>query len=1295
MKLANICPSCGSVSSSVMGGQSPCRNPYHKGFPRMPSDSGPYAVILLMLALFAPAAFAQITITPIVPEYNYQVLPGSTRQIAVNVANGIASPCGPSTSPSCTGTVSWSVSATTGGASATFTDPSHTAVSSITGGLATMQVNIGATAGNCSISGSIGSYAVSSTATVTVRATSTDSGTPSTTILFNVCAKTTSVIVSPAYRQAYKNQLVSLQSWISGDTNEAVTWAIEAGPVGGNGTLSDTGNRDTVFNAGTVTGRYTIGATSVSNGAAVGTTIVYVSPNALPSYAATSNGAAPRECYHDPAFNTVYDVGSGYTYANLAAVPVSTGWGVGTWVIVHNTGGATPSVYTNYITIANSGNLTNPSGVCGVDDSHTGHLPIMDATNATTQSAAGLYGFGVVTLWPTSHFGYYQGGSVGPSYISVTGLHLRYANPGKNFVPPGGSAPCPPSYSTVASSCQWIDGAAGVYVGSGQYIDVEGNELESNSNGVFTATNASNNGWSTLTLGVAVVGNDISGSGWSNEGQEHQIYFQSWYGLIEGNYINHYLSTAEGFPIKDRGLETISRYNYLQSDSASAGPPRLIDHVERQDSGVYMNFEDYLSYAGQTNCNYSLWCLTDTAGANIIAGYEESGQKTFDYGNVMTNNNQNAEYQIHFAEDHDGGMEAQNGTLYHFNNTIDNCQIMFDTLSTGGYQMYLQQRVLAQNNICYNNAFQRISFNSIEPLIFTGITNLTVPATSITTPICSPGTSCSYNAGTAPGWMNGCDNGVCRWPLSAPLNTHIYSLTGGNYPTTSTYPYNSSTLIPGSGSPAIGAGTALSGLLAQMPVRYQFNVATLTLTPRLFPLTLGSQDQSGGTPTVATPTFSPGAGTYGSTQTVTVSTSTGGATLCITTDGSTPTAMTPGTCSHGTSTPNPVTVASSLTLNAIGTEAAFTNSAVGTAAYVINSAAATPTYAPPAGTYGSAQTVTLSSASGCSGFIAWNTTNAQSGGNLTGVSTTNPLTVSASEAVFAQVQSCPGFTNSPIASATYVITSAAATPTFSPVGGTYASPQTVTISTTTGSPTIYYTTDGSTPTTGSTVYSGPITVTFSETVKAIATAAGFAQSAVGTAVYTINGAAATPTFSPVAGTYGPSQTVTLATSTGGCTGSLVWNTTNAQSGGNLTGTSTTNPLSVATSETVYAQVQSCATWLNSPISSAAYVINGPVTNPTCTPPPTTYTSVQSVTCSSATGGSTTVCTIDGSTPTHGSPVCSGITVAATLTLKALSFEALFTDSGVVSNNYTINLPAATVLILGNATMSGGAKVGGP
>ncbi len=111
----------------------------------------------------------------------------------------------------------------------------------------------------------------------------------------------------------------------------------------------------------------------------------------------------------------------------------------------------------------------------------------------------------------------------------------------------------------------------------------------------------------------------------------------------------------------------------------------------------------------------------------------------------------------------------------------------------------------------------------------------------------------------------------------------------------------------------------------------------------------------------------------------------------------------------------------------------------------------------------------------------------------------------------------------------------AVAPVYSPAAGTYTSTQTVTITSTTSGASINYTINGTTPSaTAGTLYSGPVAIGATTTLKAIAFKTGFTSSAVTSGVYTINlPTAAAPTFSPVAGMYTNAQTVTIASTTSG------------------------------------------------------------------------------------------------------------------------------------------------------------------
>ncbi|SHK61512.1 Chitinase [Anaerocolumna jejuensis DSM 15929] len=113
----------------------------------------------------------------------------------------------------------------------------------------------------------------------------------------------------------------------------------------------------------------------------------------------------------------------------------------------------------------------------------------------------------------------------------------------------------------------------------------------------------------------------------------------------------------------------------------------------------------------------------------------------------------------------------------------------------------------------------------------------------------------------------------------------------------------------------------------------------------------------------------------------------------------------------------------------------------------------------------------------------------------------------------------------------------AATPVFSPGGGTYTTAQNVTITCSTAGSTIRYTLNGSEPTASSAAYTGAIAISSTTTVKAKAFLSGMNDSQTAAATYTINKSdtTAAPAFSPAGGTYYGNVDVTLTCATGNAT----------------------------------------------------------------------------------------------------------------------------------------------------------------
>lgn len=181
-----------------------------------------------------------------------------------------------------------------------------------------------------------------------------------------------------------------------------------------------------------------------------------------------------------------------------------------------------------------------------------------------------------------------------------------------------------------------------------------------------------------------------------------------------------------------------------------------------------------------------------------------------------------------------------------------------------------------------------------------------------------------------------------------------------------------------------------------------------------------------------------------------------------------------------------------------------------TQSVVVNQASQAITFAPASPVTYSKTAITLTATGGGSGNAV--TFSIVSGpGTISGSSLT--LTGAGTIVIAANQAGNTNYTAAPQVTASIVVNPAgvAATPTFSPAAGTYTTSQSVTLAATTPGSVIYYTTDGTTPTTSSKVYSGAITVapaagtySLNETVNAIAVAPGYTTSATGTAAYVIS-----------------------------------------------------------------------------------------------------------------------------------------------------------------------------------------------
>ena len=274
---------------------------------------------------------------------------------------------------------------------------------------------------------------------------------------------------------------------------------------------------------------------------------------------------------------------------------------------------------------------------------------------------------------------------------------------------------------------------------------------------------------------------------------------------------------------------------------------------------------------------------------------------------------------------------------------------------------------------------------------------------------------------------------------------------------------------------------------------------------------------------VPTPDLNVAPGTYFSAQTVTVSNVMSGVDMHYTASGVEPTLSDPTIASGAT-----LSVTQSQTVKVKAWKSPMPDSDTAVRTYVLQ--VTTPAFSPGTGTYTSARTVTISTPT--SGATIRYTTD---GSPPTASSTlyTAPLAIDTYTALKA-VGFKADWMDSAIGTATYTFNyGTLAAPSVDPAAGAYTTSVDVSMTSAQSGAVVRYTTNGSTPTASSTLYTAPVPVSTTTTIKAKAFHPDYVTSAETSRAYQL--VTATPTFSPTAGTYAAGSAITVSTATPGAT----------------------------------------------------------------------------------------------------------------------------------------------------------------
>ena len=438
----------------------------------------------------------------------------------------------------------------------------------------------------------------------TITATNNASGAAATATA-TLANPAVSIDVIPAAITLYKNQIELVQAIVIGSINRNVTWSLTTNP-GGAGTLNAQGWTATFSTS--AAGTYAATVTSLADGTKTAVITFYVTANAMPA-TATNNHTEPVDCTATGS-GTTYEVGPSQTNKTINAVPWNT-LAAGDTVRIHNEGAnGSPTTYAEKWLIKQSGTASEPIRVCGVPNGG-GELPVINAANATT-SASYDYGAGANSIEDRApivifnHVGTFGNSPTYPQYVTIEGLKIINEQSTNNFVPQAGGLQA------------WGAFGGAIWEQHGGHIIIRGMDLENNQQGMF---DNNQNPESRASRYLLFEGNYVAGSGISGGFGSHQVYLQSMGQVIQGNYFGECTSGSQGSQIKERGVMTFTRYNYV---TATVACLRIFDLVEPQGYACMALVQEF--YVANGTCGPT---------ADQVAATEDWYGTDYIYGNIF------------------------------------------------------------------------------------------------------------------------------------------------------------------------------------------------------------------------------------------------------------------------------------------------------------------------------------------------------------------------------------------------------------------------------------------------------------------------------------------------------------------------------------------------------------------------------------------------------------------------------------------------------------------------------------